>query len=149
MIHPEAEYSLLRFAFTRHPFIFLFIHGLTIGANAVLPFTDQWHWMVPVMGIAVECIYWIGSWQHRKRLRKLNATPGNFHYPEVCEGCDPVCFNDGKPIDLLPWWYAAVHDITREAARKQLNDMDVKAYVAQRKLFRKYLEHPKFDKFRS
>lgn len=100
MTHPEAEYPLLRFAFTRHPFIFLFIHGLTIGANAILPFTDQWHWMVPVMGIAVELIYWIGSWQHRKRLRKLNAigpsNPNN-HHVELWDGADYVCMHGIKP----------------------------------------------------
>lgn len=148
MTFPESKYPLLKFAFTRHPVLFCIIHGLTIGGNAVLPFIDQWHWLVGVIGAGIEAIYWIGSWKHRERLRALELqepyNPLN-HYENTCEQCSPVKMADGhSPIVNIVWYWAAFKSIKREDAEIQVNDPvlgpRIKAHHEQ------YLAKPEFNR---
>lgn len=148
-MYPEADYSLYKFARTRHGFWFWFIHGMVFVFVGVLPFTDQFHWAVlPIMAL-VEVGYWIGTNVHRNRLRKMNEKgPGSPHYDGVCEKCNPVRMEDGSPIPHASWWYAATRDVTREDAVKYLATCPIWQLNQLLRDYEQYLKRKEFDKFR-
>lgn len=152
-MYKEADYSLFRFAVTRHPILFCIIHGLVVVFTVVLPFTDQFHWALIPMSVIVEVGYWIGTNEHRNRLRKMNEKgPNNKHRSDVLEEADPVRWKDGRPLMELHIWYAAVEDKSWEDAKRELhwleNDYPEKHEKIEA-MHARYLKHPKFDKFRT
>ena len=149
-MYKEADYSLFRFAVTRHPILFCIIHGLVVVFTVVLPFTDQFHWALIPMSVIVEVGYWIGTNEHRNRLRKMNEKgPNNKHRSDVLEEADPVRWKDGRPLMELHIWYAATRDETWEDAEHYLNTCPKWQRDELVKDHARYLKHPKFDKFRT
>lgn len=154
-MYPEADYSLYKFARTRHGFWFWFIHGMVLVFVGVLPFTDQFHWGLIPMSLAIELIYWIGNYRHRDRLRKMNEKgPGSPHKKTVCENCNPPCYRskdpevDGSPLTDIEDWYMAAYHVDRERAQREIANARFTGEIAVLSaLHTKYLMHHKFDKF--
>lgn len=163
MLHPDAAYNLLRFAFSRNWIISSLIHLFIIGCNIYLFVTGLHNWTWTGITIAALFIYWIGNFYHRKWLRTLNAAgAANKHYDDVCEGCDPPCYTDGRALWPIHIWYAASRHVSREQALDLLlfDDPDHPdqaepattesraAYAAKvapiKEEYARYLKHPKF-----
>lgn len=152
-MYPEADYSLYKFARTRHGFWFWFIHLLAIGGHPYTLLVGDWHWSWILVTVVVEFVYWrVIVWSHRNRLRKMNEKgPNNKHRDDVLEEADPVRWKaDGAPLMELHIWYAAINDISWDAAKKHIDhvvwlaDDQYGDIVHQHE---QYLKHPKFDKF--
>lgn len=113
-MYPEANYNLLKFAFTRHPFRFAFIHAFVLFLWVGLPIMGQFHWIAAAVGVCIELIYWIGSYQHRDRLRKMNergANNPNSHHVELWDAAPYNCIHGVKP-----------HKVTHECAWPIMHD---------------------------
>ena len=148
--YPQANYSLWRFIRTNEKGWKLFyVAVLILYFVVVRGIRGDGLWYIDVFLGLLTVAAVIRDVRIRKRLRKLNATPGNFHYPDVCEGCDPVCMSDGSPIKNIVWWMAARHNVSREMAQQLWDDALPGGQDAIFKMHAKYLQHPKFDKFRS
>lgn len=100
-MYPEANYSLYKFARTRHGFWFWFIHLLAIGGHPYTLLVGDWHWSWIVVTVVVEFVYWrVIVWTHRNRLRKMNEKGPNNplnHHKELWDGADYVCMHGLKP----------------------------------------------------
>ena len=149
--------DFLKWAFADFPQKFGNNSGLAFIASslflfAVIAFTpwrDAWSIATKVLCLAFLALWWVSTYQNFKtHLNNRARKPANNHYPDVCEGCDPVCMKDGSPITRVDFWYAAVHDITRPEAGKRLRMLPKRDLDAVYSDFTLYQAHPKFDRFK-
>lgn len=97
-----------------------FLIGITalIITVCLLWYPEQWLWLFFPVGLTTYAIIrtirqWVSDGRHP-----------NLHYPDVCEGCDPIRMADGSPITDIIKWYAAKYKCTREDAAKALANAD-------------------------
>lgn len=60
------------------------------------------------------------SWFLIRRSKPVDHSHPNNHYPDLCEGCDPIQMRDGGPVTNIVWYAAAVWKCTREEAAARL-----------------------------
>ena len=150
------EYITQRRAFGRTPWLrAILIWGLS-GALIVygvwLLVERDWWGLAPLLiGIAVRCILGFGTkanWETDKA-REENGS-SNKHRDDVCETCDPVCWKkDGAPLQWLYEWYAATRDVSWSDAIEYLRRCPEWQREELVKHHAKYLDHPKFRKFKT
>ena len=148
MTHPEANYSLWKFIRTNEKGWKLFYVGVLILYFVVVRgIRGDGLWYIDVFLGLLTVAAVIRDYLIRAKLQRLNATPGNLHRSDVCEGCVPVRWNDGRPLTELYQWYAAITDESWERAKLMLEatpDDDFEALLGRHD---EYLDHPQFDKF--
>jgi len=146
--YPQANYSLWRFIRTNEKGWKLFyVAVLILYFVVVRGIRGDGLWYIDVFLGLLTVAAVIRDYLIRAKLQRLNATPGNLHRSDVCEGCVPVRWNDGRPLTELYQWYAAVHDMSWEQAQFDLGMMPLWSVDTNKRSHAKYLEHPQFDKF--
>ena len=146
--YPQANYSLWRFIRTNEKGWKLFyVAVLILYFVVVRGIRGDGLWYIDVFLGLLTVAAVIRDYLIRAKLQRLNATPGNLHRSDVCEGCVPVRWNDGRPLTELYQWYAAITDESWERAKLMLEatpDDDFEALLGRHD---EYLDHPQFDKF--
>lgn len=89
--------------------------------------------------VAFATITIVAAFYTLKQKVSDGSNPNN-HYPDICENCKPVSMSNGRPIENLVWWYAAVHGLRRESAAKLLNSMSAGVYRATLRDHEAYLK---------
>ena len=146
--YPQANYSLWKFIRTNEVgWKVLFVAVLILYFVVVRGIRGDGLWYIDVFLGLLTVAAVIRDYLIRKRLRKLNATPGNLHRSDVCEGCNPVRWNDGRPLAELYQWYAAVNHVSWEVAQMDLDMITEGSLQIAKRSHAKYLKHPQFDKF--
>lgn len=135
-------------------FFAIIIH---IGAGAAIWYGqsmlrdgEPWGWLVAGLGAIMAVGFWLGT-RSNYRTDKAREERGssNKHRADVCETCNPVRWNDGRPLAELHRWYAAVNHISWESAQMDLEMVTADALTSIRKSHAKYLNHPQFSKFQT
>jgi hypothetical protein len=97
-------------------------------------------WVAGAFGLLILWGYWWGTYgNYRLDRTRTSKPPNQNHYDDVCEGCDPVMYKNRKPITDMTKWYAAVCDLDRAVARKELAAMSAEGYTAIIKQHAAYL----------
>ena len=97
-------------------------------------------WVAGAFGLLILWGYWWGTYgDYRLDRTRTSKPPNQNHYDDVCEGCDPVMYKNRKPITDMTKWYAAVCDLDRAVARKELAAMSAEGYTAIIKQHAAYL----------
>lgn len=95
--------------------------AMLLGGSAL--FADAYPYVAP-FGIAILAITWGGTISNFRTDRDLAARPpSNFHYVDLCEGCDPVRMRDMTPVNDVVKWYAHREKTSREIAKEILDGM--------------------------
>lgn len=120
-------------------------NGIDMLAN-----NEPWGWLVLAFGPGLLIGFYLGTRSnYRTDKAREERGPNNKHRTDVCETCNPVRWNDGRPLTYMYQWYAAVNHISWESAQMDLELVTADALASIRKSHDKYLNHPQFDKFRS
>lgn len=148
--YPQANYSLWKFIRTNEKGWKLFyVAVLILYFVVVRGIRGDGLWYIDVFLGLLTVAAVIRDYLIRAKLQRLNATPGNLHRSDVCETCNPVRWNDGRPLTELYQWYAAMQDISWHDAQLNIGNMTTNEIHVLRVTHDKYLSHQQFDKFRS
>ena len=85
------------------------------------------------------------TWILIRRSKPIDHAHPNNHYPDVCEGCDPIQMADGGPVTNIVWYAAAVWKCTREDAEGRLGDVFTRSMMLVE--HDAYLALPKFRNY--
>ena len=114
-------------------FMAILIHAIAVlyVFYTVANYPERGWWVPLAFAVGIAAIVWGGTYGNYRLDRTRNSKPPNQnHYDDVCEGCDPVMYKNRKPITDIVHWYAAVCDLDREVARKELAAMSTEGYMA-------------------
>ena len=110
---------------------------------------DPWWWAAGAIALLVLVGFWWNTFDnYMADQKRLSKPPNQNHYDDVCEGCKPLRMIEfdkdgqrvlGGPITDMTKWYAAVCDLDRAVARKELAAMSAEGYTAIIKQHAAYL----------
>lgn len=132
----------------------ILIHVLAIAlvlyGIRMLALAELWGFAVLGIGLAVLAIFWGGTLSnYRDDKAAEERGPGSPHKDEVCEYCKPPRYEDGRPLEMVKWFMATRH-VTEAQAKEALMMARLADQLGKLVLeHSKYLNHPKFDKFRN
>lgn len=111
---------------------------------------EPWGWVVAGMGALIAVGFWLGTRNNYRRDKAAEERgSSNKHRNDICETCNPVCWKkDGAPLKELHIWFAAINDISWDQAQMRLGTMPLWQVDEYKKDHARYLDHPKFRKFR-
>ena len=123
-------------------FMAILIHAIAVlyVFYTVANYPEPGWWVPLAFAVGIAAIVWGGTYgNYRLDRARTSKPPNQNHYDDVCEGCDPVMYKNRKPITDMTKWYAAVCDLDRAVARKELAAMSAEGYTAIIKQHAAYL----------
>lgn len=110
-------------------------------AYTIFNYPQPGWWIPSAFALAITVIVVVGTYgNYRLDRDRQKQKPNLNHYPDLCEGCDPVRMADGSPVTDFHKWYAATRKVDRALAWDAIRIMDSWQLMAAQREHEAYLD---------